>query len=170
MDVLLQVGKLVIRRRCRLFCDELICQPDLTGAEVDIRTAKELEEILLCLTKPEVHDVLNPIEVGASLKDLLQIGEVYRHTGLQQLYRAFPDLLEKRLGIEQSFPQGDGYTNYLVRLQKAQAGYKSSQTVDDWLRDLAIFSLDPSFVYSNGFAYNMVSDRPAILYIVRTQT
>jgi hypothetical protein len=62
-----------------------------------IETARELEERLLGLAHPSEAEIISPGDDDTPVWHLLTMAEVYRCTGLMQLYRVFPDLLFSRL-------------------------------------------------------------------------
>ncbi|EEA22827.1 hypothetical protein TMatcc_001684 [Talaromyces marneffei ATCC 18224] len=101
-----KVGRLVRRERKRIRAKRFTSQRDITQAQEAIREALELEERLLSLAHPAETDVVNPGDNDTPVWHLLAMAEVYRHTGLLQLYRVFPDLLRDRLQAE-SILKGD---------------------------------------------------------------
>jgi hypothetical protein len=62
-----------------------------------IKKARELEERLLGLAHPSEAEIVSPGDEETPVWHLLTMAEVYRCTGLMQLYRVFPDLLRNRL-------------------------------------------------------------------------
>lgn len=95
-----KVGRLVRRERKRLRGKRFTSQRDIVCAQEAIREAQELEGRLLSLAHPAETDVVNPGDDDTPVWHLLAMAEVYRHTGLIQLYRVFPDLLRDRLRAE----------------------------------------------------------------------
>lgn len=73
----------------------------MTEQHVDIfrnalRQARRLERILLAHRLPESDQIKDPCDPQTPLKHLELMDEAYRCTGLLQLYRVFPDLLNER--------------------------------------------------------------------------
>ncbi|RFU32487.1 hypothetical protein B7463_g3852, partial [Scytalidium lignicola] len=134
LGIFLQVGRLARRHRYRMLRKTFVRRSDLLKAEEDIEKAELIEEKLLSIILPEEKDFVNMIDVETPFKDLQQMSEVYRYTALQQLYREFPDLLEKRLLGTLAISQGEVY----------EIGEYNdiNQATDDWLKDIAIFCLN----------------------------
>ncbi|EED15231.1 conserved hypothetical protein [Talaromyces stipitatus ATCC 10500] len=101
-----KVGRLVRRERKRIRAKRFTSQRDIAQAQQAIREAQELEERLLSLAHPAETEVVNPGDDDTPVWHLITMAEVYRHTGLLQLYRVFPDLLRGRLQAE-SISRGD---------------------------------------------------------------
>lgn len=93
-----EVGKLVRRQRKAV---RVTSQKEIEKAQAAIRKSEELEERLLSLSYPSEVDIISPGDSETPVWHLLTVAEVYRCTGLIQLYRAFPDLLQKRLLSEE---------------------------------------------------------------------
>jgi hypothetical protein len=143
LAIFLEVGRLLISRsRRRVLRNGLVRRSDLVKAEEDIKFAEAMEAKLLCLALPEEKDIVDPTGVETPFRDLLQMGEGYRHTALQQLYRAFPDLLENRLRFPPSFPECEMFGNNHIIIQEGQNDNEISQAMDNRLKDLALFSLN----------------------------
>jgi Fungal specific transcription factor domain len=105
-----KVGRLVRRERKRMRTKRFTSQRDIAQAQEAIQEAQQLEERLLSLAHPEETDVVNPGDDDTPVWHLLAMAEVYRYTGLIQLYRVFPDLLRERLQ-EESMPRKDMTSN-----------------------------------------------------------
>lgn len=95
-----KVGRLVRRERDRMRRKRFTSQRDITQAQAAIRESQQLEERLLNLAHPAETDIVNPGDLETPVWHLLAMAEVYRYTGLIQLYRVFPDLLRDRLHAE----------------------------------------------------------------------
>lgn len=92
-----QVGRLVRRVRKRIRSRQFTSQNDIMRAQMAIEKARELEERLLGLAHPTEAEIVSPGDDDTPVWHLLTMAEVYRCTGLMQLYRVFPDLLRNRL-------------------------------------------------------------------------
>jgi hypothetical protein len=122
-----EVGKLVRRQRKRV---RLTSQAEIDKAQLAIKESEELEERLLNMAYPAEADIISPGDTETPVWHLLTIAEVYRCTGMIQLYRAFPDLLARRLPSS-DFTHIPGYTEQDML----------EQTRNDWLTNLAITTL-----------------------------
>lgn len=92
-----EVGRLVRHERKRIRSRNFTSQDDITRAQMAIEKAHELEERLLGLAHPSEAEIISPGDDETPVWHLLTMAEVYRCTGLMQLYRVFPDLLRNRL-------------------------------------------------------------------------
>ncbi|KAJ6044770.1 hypothetical protein N7499_007273 [Penicillium canescens] len=99
-----EVGQLVRRERKRIRSRRYTSQDDITRAQLAIEKARELEERLLALAHPSEAEIVSPGDDDTPVWHLLTMAEVYRCTGLMQLYRVFPDLLYNRLPQASSSP------------------------------------------------------------------
>lgn len=98
-----EVGRLVRRERKRIRSRNFTSQADITRAQMAIEKARELEERLLGLAHPSEAEIVSPGDDETPVWHLLTMAEVYRCTGLMQLYRVFPDLLRDRLNPSTRF-------------------------------------------------------------------
>lgn len=96
-----EVGRLVRRERHRMRSKRFTSREDIAQAQQAIEEAQELEQRLLSLSHPTELEVVNPGDDDTPVWHLLAMAEVYRNTGLLQLYRAFPDLLQARICSEE---------------------------------------------------------------------
>lgn len=92
-----EVGRLVRRERKRVRARKFTSQDEIARAQLAIEKARELEERLLGLAHPTEAEIVSPGDDETPVWHLLTMAEVYRCTGLMQLYRVFPDLLRSRL-------------------------------------------------------------------------
>lgn len=92
-----EVGRLVRRERQRIRARRFTSQEEITKAQIAIEKARELEDRLLGLAHPTEAEIVSPGDDETPVWHLLTMAEVYRCTGLMQLYRVFPDLLRNRL-------------------------------------------------------------------------
>ncbi|CAG7918574.1 unnamed protein product [Penicillium olsonii] len=109
-----QVGQLIRRERKRIRSRRFTSQKDIACAQRAIEKSRELEERLLGLAHPSEAEIVSPGDDDTPVWHLLTMAEAYRCTGLMQLYRVFPDLLQSRLpGLESStsrYPDSMGST------------------------------------------------------------
>lgn len=99
-----EAGRLVRAERKRIRSRNFTSQADITEAQRALEKARELEERLLSLAHPTEAEIVSPGDDETPVWHLLTMAEVYRCTGILQLYRAFPDLLERRLPTHQNSP------------------------------------------------------------------
>ncbi|PKY02116.1 hypothetical protein P168DRAFT_292221 [Aspergillus campestris IBT 28561] len=92
-----EVGRLVRRERKRIRARRFTSHGEVTQARRALEKARELEERLLGFAHPAEAEIVSPGDDETPVWHLLTMAEVYRCTGLMQLYRAFPDLLQRRL-------------------------------------------------------------------------
>ncbi|KAJ5580817.1 transcriptional regulator family: Fungal Specific TF [Penicillium hetheringtonii] len=92
-----EVGRLVRRERKRIRARKFTSQDEIHRAQIAIEKARQLEERLLALAHPSEAEIVSPGDDETPVWHLLTMAEVYRCTGLMQLYRVFPDLLRSRL-------------------------------------------------------------------------
>ncbi|KAJ5547821.1 Aflatoxin biosynthesis regulatory protein [Penicillium frequentans] len=92
-----EVGRLIRRERKRVRARTFTSHDDIRRAQVAIEKARELEERLLNLAHLTEAEIVSTGDDETPVWHLLTVAEVYRCTGLIQLYRVFPDLLRNRL-------------------------------------------------------------------------
>ncbi|KAL2815602.1 fungal-specific transcription factor domain-containing protein [Aspergillus cavernicola] len=92
-----EAGRLVRAERKRIRSRRFTSQADIAQAQIALEKARDLEERLLALAHPTEAEIISPGDDETPVWHLLTMAEVYRCTGLLQLYRAFPDLLQRRL-------------------------------------------------------------------------
>jgi hypothetical protein len=92
-----QVGRLIRKQRKMAFSHRFASLAHIRQLERYMATASELEQYLVNLSYPLEHTVVDPEDSNTPVWHLLTLAEVYRCTGLMQLYHIFPDLLDRRL-------------------------------------------------------------------------
>ncbi|KAJ5525940.1 Aflatoxin biosynthesis regulatory protein [Penicillium frequentans] len=92
-----EVGRLIRRERKRVRARTFTSHDDIRRAQMAIEKARELEERLLNLAHLTEAEIVSTGDDETPVWHLLTVAEVYRCTGLIQLYRVFPDLLRNRL-------------------------------------------------------------------------
>lgn len=90
-----EVGRLVRHQRKKAHLHRFTTQAHIRQMQKPLSSAEKLETQLLALSHSAVNEdnVVNPDDRETPLWHLLTLAEVYRRTGLVQLYRVFPDLL-----------------------------------------------------------------------------
>ncbi|KAE8147682.1 fungal-specific transcription factor domain-containing protein [Aspergillus avenaceus] len=92
-----EVGRLIRRERKRIRTRTFTSRTDIARAQKSLDKAQDLETRLLSLAHPTEAEIVSPGDNDTPVWHLLTMAEVYRCTGLMQLYRVFPDLLHRRL-------------------------------------------------------------------------
>ncbi|KAL2004680.1 hypothetical protein VTN00DRAFT_3208 [Thermoascus crustaceus] len=92
-----EIGRLIRRQRKSSCSRRFVSEEHIRELQDTIATAGKLEERLLALRHPVEQDVINTEDRETPTWHLLTLAEVYRSTGLVQLYHVFPDLLRRRL-------------------------------------------------------------------------
>ncbi|KAJ6088617.1 Aflatoxin biosynthesis regulatory protein [Penicillium sp. IBT 16267x] len=92
-----EVGRLIRRERIRIRTRTFTSHDDITRAQMAIEKARQLEERLLNLAHLTEAEIVSTGDDETPIWHLLTVAEVYRCTGLIQLYRVFPDLLRDHL-------------------------------------------------------------------------
>lgn len=92
-----EVGRLIRIERKRIRARTFTSHDDIRRAQMAIEKARELEERLLNLAHLTEAEIVSTGDDDTPVWHLLTVAEVYRCTGLIQLYRVFPDLLRNRL-------------------------------------------------------------------------
>ncbi|KAL4982953.1 fungal-specific transcription factor domain-containing protein [Aspergillus falconensis] len=152
-----EAGRLVRAERKRIRTRRFTSQADIANAQLALEKARELEERLLSLAHPTEAEIVCPGDDETPVWHLLTMAEVYRCTGLLQLYRAFPDLLQRRLPAQQqnhhsptqqphpttSTPQ-DAFHSWLNEAYthpQPDPDQYSSTYHDSWLTEFALTTL-----------------------------
>ncbi|KAM5349541.1 hypothetical protein ACJ41O_006046 [Fusarium nematophilum] len=93
---LTDTGSLIFQYRKHMAKVKFMTEKDLDVFRAALREARRLERILLAHRAPDLSQVKDPGDPKTPLKHLELMDEAYRCTGLLQLYRVFPDLLNER--------------------------------------------------------------------------
>ncbi|KAK8192683.1 hypothetical protein M8818_007855 [Zalaria obscura] len=97
-----EVGRLIRHERKLAHARNFATHARIKQLRQAMARAGELEERLLELAHPVESDVVNPEDNETPVWHLLNLAEIYRRTGLIQLYHVFPDLLQRRLPHDES--------------------------------------------------------------------
>ncbi|KAJ6000219.1 Aflatoxin biosynthesis regulatory protein [Penicillium waksmanii] len=139
-----EVGRLVRRERQRVRARRFTSQEEIARAQIAIEKARELEERLLALAHPTEAEIVSPGDDETPVWHLLTMAEVYRCTGLMQLYRVFPDLLRNRLpnssSSSSSSPTSARDPFFPVDLDNTEPN-NSETLYNNWLTEFAITTL-----------------------------
>ncbi|KAK1691109.1 fungal-specific transcription factor domain-containing protein [Colletotrichum godetiae] len=94
--LLTDTGILIFQYRKHMATVKFLTETDLDVFRAALRSARKLERALLAHRPPDLSRVTDPGDPKTPLRHLELIDEAYRCTGLLQLYRVFPDLLNER--------------------------------------------------------------------------
>ncbi|CRG88011.1 Transcriptional regulatory protein moc3 [Talaromyces islandicus] len=137
-----EVGRLVRRERNRMRSKRFTSRGDIAQAQRAIEEAQELEQRLLSLSHPTELEVLNPGDDDTPVWHLLAMAEVYRYTGLLQLYRVFPDLLQARICSEERvdpFSNAGDVLQFDIETSNILPVSRAAQ--DEWLTRFALAAM-----------------------------
>lgn len=136
--ILQEVGRLIRRQRLHAHSRAFASQAQIKRLQQAMSAAEALEHRLMSIVVPAEVDVINPEDRDTPVWHLLNLAEVYRRTGLVQLYHVFPDLLAKRLGSDQI----EVVTRQSMNLLGAE-GMMEEQSVNhiQWLTQFTIETL-----------------------------
>ncbi|KAF4457092.1 c6 zinc finger protein [Fusarium austroafricanum] len=96
IKVLRDTGILIFGYRKHMSKVKFMTEQDLDVFRAALREARQLERIFLSFRLPDMSQIKEPEDPQTPLKHHELMYEAYRHTGLLQLYRVFPDLLNER--------------------------------------------------------------------------
>ncbi|KAJ4128117.1 hypothetical protein NW768_008401 [Fusarium equiseti] len=96
ITVLRSVGILIFSYRKKTSNIGFMTEQHVDAFRIALSQARRLERILLAHKLPDLSHVKDPGDPQTSLIHLKLMDDAYRHTGLLQLYRVFPDLLIDR--------------------------------------------------------------------------
>ncbi|KAF2490803.1 hypothetical protein BU16DRAFT_585173 [Lophium mytilinum] len=95
--VVQEVGRVIRQQRKLAHSRSFTTEAHILKLQKAMARASELELQLLEFGYPTEHEVVSPEDRETPVWHLLNLAEVYRRTGLVQIYRVFPDLLMRRL-------------------------------------------------------------------------
>ncbi|CAD0107135.1 unnamed protein product [Aureobasidium uvarum] len=110
---LLTVGKLIKRQRQIAKSRSFASEQQIENIRALICEAKSLEVMILNQSVPGPEDIEDPNDEATPIEHLVKIAECHRNAALLQLYRVFPDVLRRRLGLDETSISTEGF---LLRL------------------------------------------------------
>ncbi|KAH7000929.1 fungal-specific transcription factor domain-containing protein, partial [Ilyonectria destructans] len=96
VQILTDVGMLIFKHRKRVSEIDFFCEEDLDYFQNSIRKARQLERRLLAFKPLIPTNIYDPGDLNTRPLHFVKIDEALHCTGLLQLYRVFPDLLNDR--------------------------------------------------------------------------
>ncbi|KAK7211567.1 hypothetical protein V2G26_018745 [Clonostachys chloroleuca] len=133
VKLLTDVGMLIFQYRKHISNVKFMTERDLDVFRQSLRDARRFERRLLAHRTPHLSLVKDTGDPKTSLVHLQLIDEAYRCTGLLQLYRVFPDLLNERYAP---------WDEQLILLPVPSETVPSAQERQTWLTKLAIHILN----------------------------
>ncbi|KAJ9613708.1 hypothetical protein H2204_014720 [Knufia peltigerae] len=134
------VGRLVRQERLQMCCTSWFGQRSVDEAEKAFRVAQQLERQLIGFPRPLDEFVSTTGDVDTPVWHLYALSEAWRYTGLLNLYKAFPQLLESRYLCEsQAQCLQDMFCSWI---SPARPDEPEDGGADAWLLDLALGVLD----------------------------
>ncbi|RFN53482.1 c6 zinc finger domain protein [Fusarium flagelliforme] len=129
IKVLRSIGLLIFRYRKQMSNIGFMTERHVDIFRDALRHARRLERVLLAHRLPDLSQIQDPGDPQTSLIHMKLMDDAYRHTGLLQLYRVFPDLL-----IERYAPWDK--TNILQPVPETKIPSAEERQV--WLTELAL--------------------------------
>lgn len=107
---LLSVGQLIKRQRQIATSRSFATEQQIEDIRALIWEAKDLESMILARNVPGPEEIEDPNDEATPVEHLVKMAECHRNAALLQLYRVFPDVLRRRLGLENSNISTEGFT------------------------------------------------------------
>ncbi|KAG9661956.1 hypothetical protein KCU95_g407, partial [Aureobasidium melanogenum] len=107
---LLTVGKLIKRQRKLAVSRSFATEQQIQDIRALISEANELETMLLAQNVPGPEEIEDPNDEVTPVEHLVKMAECHRNAALLQLYRVFPDVLRRRLGLDGIPISTEGFT------------------------------------------------------------
>ncbi|KAF2809446.1 uncharacterized protein BDZ99DRAFT_463244 [Mytilinidion resinicola] len=140
--VVQEVGRVIRQQRKLAHSRSFTTEAHISKLQKAVARATELELRLLEFSYPTEHEVVSPEDRETPVWHLLSLAEVYRRTGLVQLYRVFPDLLRRRLPPLSSRDELDPFSpaSSIDDYEKDQAE-ENRERRNEWLTVFALETL-----------------------------
>lgn len=133
-----KVGRLVRNERKHIRSRRFASRNDIDQAHKAILEAEQLQSLLCAIQLPHKNAIADPGDEMTPPNHLLKIAEVYRCTGLLQLYRNFPDLLLPYASLNDPTHEFITFSPDRDTSATPDAGYPENS----WLIYLALHILD----------------------------
>jgi hypothetical protein len=145
-----QVGQLVRAERIRARSTKFTWQHSIDESVTSLQLARCLESRLRSLSEPQDDAIVNPGDVETPVWHLRRIAEIYRRTGLINLYRVFPDLLLQQINQHQALDvastilSGASSVNddWLGLVEGCATSNSGSESMFTWLTNYAIETIE----------------------------
>lgn len=145
-----QVGQLVRSERIRARSSKFTWQHSIDESVTSLQLARCLESRLRSLSEPQDDAIVNPGDVETPVWHLQRIAEIYRRTGLINLYRVFPDLLLQQINQSETMNATStmlsGTTSmnddWLGLVEGCPIGNSEPESMYTWLTNYAIETIE----------------------------
>ncbi|KEF58805.1 uncharacterized protein A1O9_03648 [Exophiala aquamarina CBS 119918] len=145
-----QVGQLVRSERIRARSTKFTWQHSIDESVTSLQLARCLESRLRSLSEPQDEAIINPGDVETPIWHLQRIAEIYRRTGLINLYRVFPDLLLEQINQLQALNANStmlsgtnsASDDWLGLVEDCTTGNTEPDSMYNWLTNYAIETID----------------------------
>ncbi|KAG9963961.1 hypothetical protein KCU61_g3419, partial [Aureobasidium melanogenum] len=107
---LLTVGKLIKRQRQLATSRSFATEQQIEDIRALISEANDLEAMILARNVPGPEEIEDPNDEVTPVDHLVKMAECHRNAALLQLYRVFPDVLRRRLGLDSTSISTEGFT------------------------------------------------------------
>jgi hypothetical protein len=107
---LLKVGKLIKRQRQIATSRSFATKQQIEDIKVLIAEADDLEAMIISRKVPGPDEIEDPHDEATPVEHLVKMAECHRNAALLQLYRVFPDVLRRRLGLDGPEISKEGFT------------------------------------------------------------
>ncbi|KAG9592058.1 hypothetical protein KCU97_g6688, partial [Aureobasidium melanogenum] len=107
---LLTVGKLIKRQRQLATSRSFATEKQIEDIRALISEANNLEAMILARNIPSPDEIEDPNDEATPVEHLVKMAECHRNAALLQLYRVFPDVLRRRLGLDGTEISTEGFT------------------------------------------------------------
>lgn len=133
VNMLTETGTLIFKYRKHMSKVKFLTEIDLDLFREALREARRLERNFIAYVPSELSQIKDPGDPNTPPRHLQLIDEAYRCTGLLQLYRVFPDLLNERYAPWDK--------THILRTPAATK-VPTAQERQVWLTNLALHVLD----------------------------
>lgn len=145
-----QVGQLVRSERIRARSSKFTWQHSIDESVTSLQLARCLESRLRSLSEPQDDAIVNPGDADTPVWHLQRIAEIYRRTGLINLYRVFPDLLLQQINQSETMNATSemlsGTTSmnddWLGLVEGCPADNSETDSMYTWLTNYAIETIE----------------------------
>ncbi|KIV90027.1 hypothetical protein PV10_07373 [Exophiala mesophila] len=143
-----QVGQLARSERMRIRSEGLSgfsWQHSIDRSTSSFQLAQYLEMRLKNLSEPTEEGIISPGDTETPVWHLQAVAEVYRRTGLINLYRVFPDLLIPQLNFSNPQAEISPSDNWLSLVNDSSLHDTTDQqttTYQEWLTNFAVETLE----------------------------
>ncbi|KAI9043312.1 uncharacterized protein KD926_003842 [Aspergillus affinis] len=129
MERIHEVGRLVYKHRRMTMGSKFWRRTDFAILQDLIQDVGPIEAYLLNYQLPAQEDIVDPRDDTTPVSHFLSVAQAYRLVALLQIYRIFPDILDKRLTSETPAPAFEGLPK------------PSSNSAEQWMQHLAMHTV-----------------------------